>query len=446
MTFDRTYYRNATGPAEWIAKSDLALDQADTTIIFIAHNSMRYRKQITDPVFQATYALQEATSTAESRTTYYPDDPVAVVACAEQYQICNPMLGQEVCTAWTGRVSIPTVLEDLDLNQAQTITATRLMYMVTWANLWSSVNGLGPNALRMYDTAYQYIIESVPQDQWRLEVDGWFETTLAKWQAFTMEYAFLDPAALGNHGHLTFPIPINASMQEAKSIIETYEGQCANQRIRNTGSYQNVPILYFAIIWALGGLIWLVSLFAANVVSSCSTRRMAAGREGFRQKQRRLAYVADGKLQLQRMAIHNSGCQHPILLRGEGDVPVFETLGKNSILLQLEDDDELGLKYSSIAPGAELLSIASAVSCPASDGHSPSENLPDASESPRQQAQHDSQVGTKLAPQVREHTTSEIQPETNLPRNGAVADRDEPAATLHSTENSEFEVNRRVSL
>lgn len=324
---------------------------------------MQYRNSVIDPVFKATYANNISTSTPERFLAYFSDDPVAVVGCAEQYQLCNPnQPSPSQCTPWTDRTSLPLSLETLALNSAQTVTATRFIYMISWANLWSAVNGLGPNALRMYDTAYDYIIDDIPPNQWQLEVQGWFETILAKWQAYTTSFAhyYTD---LGPYGHLDFPVlpdSNGAISNELKEQLQSiYESQCANQRIRSTGSYQNVSIMKFSLIWAICGLIWLVSLFLSATVAWIQehSARKPHTREDPRRKQIRLAYRGDGKLQLHRMALRDALADYMPLICEDGDVPVFETSPHGELPFVLEEERHIGPVYvrRDGMPGYELV-------------------------------------------------------------------------------------------
>jgi hypothetical protein len=58
-----TLLHNATGPAQWVPVSNLTRTNADVTIVFIAPNSIKFRKQVKDPIFQVTYPDTELSNT-----------------------------------------------------------------------------------------------------------------------------------------------------------------------------------------------------------------------------------------------------------------------------------------------------------------------------------------------------------------------------------------------
>jgi hypothetical protein len=102
----------------------------------------------------------------------------------------------------------------------------------------------------MWSRVYNFVSPAIPDNQWQIEVAGWFETTLAKWQAFLVEFASTT-VDLGLDGHLGFPVTND-------SLEKVWRDQCGNQRITNLGGYQNIAVFGFAIIWAVGGFILLV--------------------------------------------------------------------------------------------------------------------------------------------------------------------------------------------
>src|SRR5689334_5472287 len=124
------------------------------------------------------------------------------MGCTEKRQICNS--NNALCTNWTGLLPLTEQFETLAFTNAQMVTAQRFSYMLVISTVYFSVFGVGPDALRMYSLVYGQISPHVPEDQWRREVNGWAETTLAKWQALAIVFAH-STADLGLHGHLAFP-------------------------------------------------------------------------------------------------------------------------------------------------------------------------------------------------------------------------------------------------
>ena len=96
-----------------------------------------------------------------------------------------------------------------------------MIYMIADDATYSSANGIGPDALQIWSKVYDFVAPRVPENQWQIEVEGWLEMTLAKWQAYMVEYAS-NTADLGQHGHVGFPV--------SNSTLDTeWQNQCKNQ-------------------------------------------------------------------------------------------------------------------------------------------------------------------------------------------------------------------------
>jgi hypothetical protein len=310
-----TLLHNATGPTQWVPVSNLTRTDADVTIVFIAPNSIKFRTKVEDPIFQATYPDTELSNTGERFTVYTPDYQVSVVGCTEQYSICNPNLQSNSCTPQSGQNSLPTLIRSLNFNSAQLVTAYRMIYMIADGTTYSSVNGIGPDALQIWNKVYDFVAPGVPENQWQIEVEGWLETTLAKWQAYVVEYAS-NTADLGHHGHVGFPVSNNTLQTE-------WRNQCKNQKISNVGAYQNVTVFGFAFTWATGGVLIIFSWCLAWCVKKQRKWGKRAGKAG--PTARRIAWNIDGKFQQQRVALRT--VEYQGLVGGEGDVPFLEEEG-----------------------------------------------------------------------------------------------------------------------
>lgn len=282
------------------------------TIIFIAPNSIKFRDPVYDPVFQATYGDTELSNTGERFTVYSPDYPVSVVGCTEQYAICNPNRKVNNCTSFDGQNALLSNIHSVGLSQDQYVTAVRMVYMIADGTTYSSVDGIGPDALQVWDEVHDFVAPGVPANQWQVEMQGWLETTLSKWQAYMVEYAH-NTGSKGAHGHVGYPIS-NSSLQKI------WENQCRNQKISNVGAYQNVSIFGFAFTWATGGMLILLSWVLKFFVKRYDKGSKRKNRPGT--IERRVAWNIDGKFQQQRIALQSAG--YCGLVGGEDDVPYLE--------------------------------------------------------------------------------------------------------------------------
>lgn len=152
--------------------------------MFIALNSTKFRTKAEDPIFQATYPDTELSNTGKRFTVYTPDYQVGVIGCTEQHSICNPNLQSNSCTPQSGQNALLTLIRSLNFNSTQLVTTYRMIYMIADGTGYSSVSGTGPDALQICSKVYDFVAPSVPENQWQIEVEGWLETTLAKWWVY----------------------------------------------------------------------------------------------------------------------------------------------------------------------------------------------------------------------------------------------------------------------
>jgi hypothetical protein len=188
------------------------------------------------------------------------------------------------------QIDLASAVQSLDLNVAQTITAQRIIQYLSNSGTYSSVLGSGAAALKASDPMLNFKCLSLPDDQWRTEVEGWFETSLANIQAYAVEF----PSATGDfapYGSLGFP-GVNASTNKM------WEDQCNNQKIRSTGGYQTFSF----------GLIFMLSVGAMIVIAqgglkifNCFRGKVREDLELLAKPPRDLMYAVDGKFQLQRI-------------------------------------------------------------------------------------------------------------------------------------------------
>lgn len=128
---------------------------------------------------------------------------------------------------------------------------------------------------------YSFLQSPLPDNQWVVELSSWFQVGLASIQQSVLEYA-TGPIDLGQTGVIVRP---NASDELGQRL-------CKSQSIRNSGQVQSFSILGITLIFALGGLIILISLTMESTVGAMQ-RRWARGGED-----RRLEWKSDEKLEI----------------------------------------------------------------------------------------------------------------------------------------------------
>jgi hypothetical protein len=338
LTSASTLSHNATGRSQWTPVFNISRTDADVTIVFVAPNAIKYREPVIDPFFKAIYPTTELTVAEGNITVYNPYDQVNVMGCVEQYQICRE---EDYCTNLGGQEALGEEILSLGLNAAQFVTAQRMIYMINYANTYSSINGIGPDALKVWSQVYGFVAPGLPQNQWKIEVEGWFETTLAKWQAFMVEFA-ANTANLGPHGHVGFPV--------TNSTLDfVWRAQCQNQKVSNVGAYQNVSVFGFAFIWAVGGFLvvlswslkWCISMERDQREKRFKPDRSSKIQPTWRQQNpkssaRRIAWNIDGTLQQNRLALRSVGYNE--LKGGRDDVPYLDEM--TDIPLQINEVED----------------------------------------------------------------------------------------------------------
>lgn len=333
---------NATGRSQWTPVFNISRTDADVTIVFVAPNAIKYRSPVIDPFFKAIYPTTELTIDEGTITVYNPYDQVSVMGCVEQYQICTD---EYHCTNLGGQDALGREILSLGLNAAQFVTAQRMIYMISYANTYSSINGIGPDALKVWDQVYDFIAPKLPQNQWKIEVEGWFETTLAKWQAFMVEFA-INTAELGSHRHVGFPVTNS-------TLDSVWRSQCQNQKVSNVGGYQNVSVFGFAFTWAIGGFLVLLAWSLKECISKERERRekmfkpdpsskthLTWRQQNPKSSARRIAWNIDGTLQQNRLALRSVGYNE--LKGGRGDVPYLNEMTDAPLPIKETEDEATG--------------------------------------------------------------------------------------------------------
>jgi hypothetical protein len=284
-TFQRAVYAlDGRHNQTWLPVSALDVGNADISVAFLAQNSILYLSPVSDPWFSANQLLNFSLPNVPD-VSYGPDQEVSAMACIDQYQICNPNGSPYTCTIVGSAIDMHEGYLEIGLNDYQIATAQRLFYALTLTGTYVTVNLLGDTALFARDHLSGITIgEGLPDNQWQIEVQGWFETSLAKLQSYVVEWA-ANLADLGPEGSVIAPL-----------------NMCSNQRIRNTGAYQSFSFLGLMIVICVGLTIMILSWTVEPCVSFVRRKRPHSKHD-----YREIARIADRKLQLQRLALTGAG-------------------------------------------------------------------------------------------------------------------------------------------
>lgn len=281
------------------------MSNADISAHFLAQNSVKYLAPVLDPWLSATQLVNDSDASLEL-ILYEPDAFVSVMACTDQYQMCNPTTSPYDCTILGSAKDLRQGYRQIGLNPYQTAIAGRLMPYFVWTSTYQTVLSLSNTALLARDRLVDYIGTGLPPNQWQIEVQGWFATSLASLQSYVIEYA-ANVADLGPTGFINSPSP-----DSDDPVTRAAFDQCSNQRVRNVGAYQSFSFLGLMIVICVGSFIILLSWTVEPLVACLRSRRglrrtMGVGRGVEKHDYREVARVADHTLQLQRKALQGDG-------------------------------------------------------------------------------------------------------------------------------------------
>jgi hypothetical protein len=198
--------------------------------------------------------------------------------------------------------SLPNESEKLGMDDYQYSTVETIIISLRESNMFYSVYGRGAGALKAQNTVFTLTqVAQLPDDQWQIELDGWFAISLASLQQYLYEKALGPTDVVDQGGSINMPTDVFG-----RSI-------CARQMIRNVSGYQNFSTLGVAIILILGCVLvilgWTIDIIVGAIQKYLFRRNFA-----------RLSWISDGYLQLQRLAYEGAGYEH--WENGDGDIPV----------------------------------------------------------------------------------------------------------------------------
>ena len=282
-------YTVGVGPSSWEANANLSRSDADTSLFLLAPNSISYAQPVADPFFSANTpnVVSNPVDNGTTNFTYYSSDvDVHVLGCIDQHQFCNPTNSQ--CTPLTAYWLASHGFEKLGMSPMQIEVASRLSRGLIFMNMYFSVNGRGSSALRAAETVYELAQQgSLPDDQWILEVSSWFAVSMAKLQQAVVAYA-------------TGPTDVHEGSYISRPANANEEAMCFAQKVRSSAGTISFSVLGVAIILIVGALLILTNLVLETIVGFIQ-RKTDTG------DYKRLQWILDEKMQMQRLAYEGAG-------------------------------------------------------------------------------------------------------------------------------------------
>ncbi|KAK0648179.1 hypothetical protein B0T16DRAFT_113368 [Cercophora newfieldiana] len=302
-----TNYTNHTSPTLWSPTPLLFEPNSESdslcTIHFLASHSLTYSSPVMDPLFQTSPFPNPSSGPP---VVYPPASPLSILICQETHRFCSPVFrGSGSPTVGDGgrycRMSLPTardedVFGDEFFNAAQRETGRRLRNMLPQGGLASVIQGLAEPL-----AASRTVVRKaggfgagweqrgrLGVDQWRVEVERWFEIGLVMLQMGFVDGGSAAAAAVG------------MEEDEGRGLVVEERG-CGMQRVGRIAGVRNLNLESIIGTIAVGVFLVLLSLALEPVVGWWQRRRSRGGQT------RVMQWKLDGLFQMQRAAYEAAG-------------------------------------------------------------------------------------------------------------------------------------------
>jgi hypothetical protein len=267
---------------------------ADITLAFLSFNKA-YDSPVDDPWFAAhqksVYTL-DGDSDINS-TVYRRDLPVTTVGCTEQHQVCTGNIASantRKCTPLMGSYQIQSDtagVSSLNFTDRQNSTYVRVFQAALDATMENYLSRLIQRDMPLLARRKVILVvgSSLPDNQWQLETEYWHSIAMAHLQRDVVNYGT---------GQMS---PDTSFIALANTTADKW--LCQNLIVLGT-SYQSFSILALSLVFVVGLLIVLLSLFVEDIAEVLQRRwnRGSTGRE---------MWKANETLQIQRMLYEHSG-------------------------------------------------------------------------------------------------------------------------------------------
>ena len=276
----------------WNPVPEINRTDADIALLFLMQNGVSYSEPVDDPMF-AAHDVVDLSSYLAGAVYYNTDNYVTTMGCTDQYRICNPDNNQ--CTDLMGIMQVlPYVAyyndEKLQLNTIQQAIAIRLMRSAQTSSIGNVIFAMGENALLAKDVLVQSTMSAgLPPNQWQLEMQSWVNKGLADLQLKVVEYA-TGPASVVAGSRVYQPWKEEDSGEMINIVAEA---MCYSQMINDTTDTVSFSILGMVVLFSIGGLIIILSLFVDTIVGWIQ-QKFNIGMHA------RMCWLLDDKLQLHR--------------------------------------------------------------------------------------------------------------------------------------------------
>lgn len=277
----------------WEPNPEFRLPDKDLIVALIIFNNVMYSQETYDPVFSADGTYQVKQGNLEPNL---PDHWFSAIACADQLRICNPNAGGK-CTPLTGAYLVRP--KGLGFTEQQEATAERIIHARLHSTVFDVLYQQGGNALLASDLLDAFLMSPpLPRNQWVLETTKWFQKTMANVQHRIVEFPNnqWDTHSTGGAAVVKPEDWFSFSSNAMRDL-------CNQQLVRSSDEYQTFSLEGIVIVIVVSVVLVVLSCTLEFCVFRPQRRRNPEGPRRYK----RLAYGADGQLQLLRVVLEKEG-------------------------------------------------------------------------------------------------------------------------------------------
>lgn len=259
---------------------ELLTPEADLSLISLSYQNS-YGSPVTDPWFSAQTRTNATDSCSTGRRTQYARDyPLTVMACTQQWQLCNSdsvtAENSDHCTTAMGYRQIKSQFlansTGMVFNAQQNATAQRILLAATQSSIYYMVYSLSNAAsipLKAKDMIYSLSAENFPPTQWRTETQYWMSLIVNYFQQANLDYSTGQFAA--STSYITPTTASNASSPDAEQ--DAAHTLCQNQII-HSDVYRNFNFFAMLLLLLTCLIIIVAGLVIEDVVGYLRQRRL----------------------------------------------------------------------------------------------------------------------------------------------------------------------------
>jgi hypothetical protein len=255
---------------------------ADIILVFLMNKAV-YTQPIVDPWFDSRVP-EEWTFDGQNVTLFAPRQPVSVLGCADQTEVCNPAM-PGACMDFTRADDMSFFSDGLKFNARQSAVFSRL-FPLLGNSIPDAAYTIGAQGLLASYLGRDGISAALEEDQWVLELQNWYLTTNIQIRA--TQYV----TGLGREKYRKY---ITAPKEDEQWM-------CTSQIVRSS-DYASFSVLGSGIILFGGAFLILLNL-------SLSTIAPRVRRNSPLNQYRNLMWQSNELLELLRRANSHSSNDH----------------------------------------------------------------------------------------------------------------------------------------